>query len=139
MTKKYLFLLVIYCALISCHPDRFFGWFSIKNNSSKGICYSYSNLYPDTSIPKGNYVPSGSPGPPSITIQPGESYSLLKAASLDSYFNSVTSGTMELFIFDSHTVETVSWDSVRTNYLILKRYDLTLDSIKKMNGVINFP
>ena len=132
MIKAYLFSSTVFCMLMSCHPDKYYTWFTINNNSSKGICYAYSNKYPD-------YLPSGAAGAPSIVIQPGTGYSLVQAGSLDSYFTSVRSDTLELFIFDARVVQTVPWDSVLAKYLILKRYDLTLDSIRKMKNVINYP
>jgi hypothetical protein len=107
--KKFILGAVLFASLVSCHPDRFYTWFTIKNNSSKVICYTYSNLYPDTSIPKGNYLPSGAAGVPSVTIQPGEGYDLIKSATLESYFTSVASDTIALFIFDASIVQTVPW------------------------------
>ena len=139
MLKTYLIIAILSCLFGSCHPDMFYSWVTLKNNSTKGICYAYSNSFPDTSIPIGNYIPKGTPGPPSGVIQPGESYSLVKSGSLESYFTSAPSGTLELFIFDANTVQTIAWDTVLSKYLILKRYDLTLDSINKTGRIIDYP
>ncbi len=138
MIKNYIFLAILFNVLTSCHPDKYYSFFTIKNNSASGICYSYSNSYPDTSIPNNKYLPTPIIAPSNV-IQSGESYTVVKAATLGDYFKSVPSGTMEIFIFDAQVVQTIPWDTVVTKYMVLKRYDLSLDSIKKMNGVINYP
>lgn len=139
MPHRYIFISVLFFSLASCRPDTFYTFFKIKNNGAGGICYRYSNLYPDTTIPRGSYLPGGTIAAPSDIIPSGQSYSVIKAAPLDSYFKSVLSDTMEIFIFDANIVQTTPWDTVLAKYLILKRYDLTLDSIKKMHGIITYP
>ena len=45
MLKVLIYLVFLSLLFISCHPDRFYAFFTIKNNSNKGICYVYSNSY----------------------------------------------------------------------------------------------
>jgi hypothetical protein len=84
------------------------------------------------------YIPAGETRVPSQIIAPGQTFTILKGSvPLDSYFASyVPSDTMEVFIYDVNTVKNTPWDSVVARYLVLKRYDLTIDGIKKMNGVL---
>jgi len=46
---------------------------------------------------------------------------------------------MMVYVFDAHVIETTAWDSVKANYLVLKRYDLSLDDLKRMNWTITYP
>jgi hypothetical protein len=43
------------------------------------------------------------------------------------------------FIYDAQTIESTSWDSVKTKYLVLKRYDLTLQNFDSTNWTITYP
>lgn len=43
------------------------------------------------------------------------------------------------FIFDAHLLETTPWDTVVKNYMILKRYDLTLEDMQKSDWTITYP
>lgn len=136
---KFYLTLVASLLSISCHPDRYNTWFTIKNNSSRGICYSYFYSFPDTSIPIGGYLPPGEADPPSVTSPSSITYDLVKSASLENVFSVTPSGNFQLSIFDETVADIVTWDTVRANYLILKRYDLTLGSINKMDRIITYP
>jgi hypothetical protein len=53
--------------------------------------------------------------------------------------NFKTSGWVEVFLFNVDTLQKYGWQTVTSKYLITKRYDLTYDSIKANNNVINYP
>ena len=42
-------------------------------------------------------------------------------------------------IFHSDTMEKYTWEEVRDGYEILKRYDLSLDDIKRLDYTIVYP
>jgi len=44
-----------------------------------------------------------------------------------------------VFVFDANIVENTPWDTIRKNYLILKRYDLSYDDIVSLNWIITYP
>lgn len=44
-----------------------------------------------------------------------------------------------LFILNYDTISKYGWKKVRDDYLIIKRYDLTKEDIKKMNYAITYP
>ena len=96
--------------------------FYIKNTSNKSITYTTSNLFPDTSI---------------VQIL---NYKIINPGQLDGPFaySTSASGVVEVFLFDNNIFQTNTWDNVSKKYLILKRYDLTKDSISKMGGVITY-
>ncbi|HET7001559.1 MAG TPA: hypothetical protein VFI33_09630 [Puia sp.] len=137
---KFQIILTISCwMLASCHPDKYYTLFKIKNNSDKPIYYTYSNKYPDTSVDHSIYIPPGSTRTPGEIINPNSNLSIVKSAPIEDYFKTIPSDTIEIFIYDANVVKSSPWDSVVTKYLILKRYDLTLDNINKMDRIIVYP
>jgi hypothetical protein len=46
---------------------------------------------------------------------------------------------LEIFLFNVDTLQKYGWQTVASKYLITKRYDLTYDSIKEHNNVMNYP
>jgi len=47
--------------------------------------------------------------------------------------------TLSVFIFHSDTLKKYPWDLVRACYKILKRYDLSLYDLKKLDWTITYP
>jgi hypothetical protein len=123
MRYKICMLLISISFLGSCKTIRSDGAIYIHNNSGKSIYWSMSGLYPDTTIAPISY---------SVNIDSGQTkgpYSYLLSSS----------GVIELFLFDNSVLGANPWDSVVSKYLILKRYDLTQDSIVKLNSIITYP
>jgi hypothetical protein len=44
-----------------------------------------------------------------------------------------------IFIFDAAIVDTTPWETIKKNYLILKRYDLTLKELDSLNFKVIYP
>lgn len=44
-----------------------------------------------------------------------------------------------IFLFSRDTLDNLSWDQITDQYLILRRYDLTLDSLEGRNWKVIFP
>lgn len=56
------------------------------------------------------------------------------------FINTMQNGvTMRLFIFPKDTVDQVTWSLIRDEYLVLRRYDLTLEDLEAMDWVIEYP
>lgn len=123
--------------MAACSCKSYNVWYTIQNRSGEEIFYSTSTLYPDTSIHFG-YMPNGESGAPN-SIGPGQQFRKLAPMTLDGYFSTIPSGRLEIFIYDGKVFRTTSPDSMAKKYLILRRYELTEDSIKKLNGVITYP
>jgi len=122
---KFLFLLLsVICISSTCSKSRYSTAFFIKNNSSKTILYSWSDKYPDTSITD---ILNGVPIDPLQTRGPFY------------YTVSPIAGIVEIFLFNSITVDSIPWDTIKKNYMVLKRYDLTIDSINQMNRIVTYP
>ena len=44
-----------------------------------------------------------------------------------------------LYLFSRDTIEQVPWDRIVDEYLVLRRYDLTLEDLEAMNWVVEYP
>lgn len=47
--------------------------------------------------------------------------------------------TLVVYILSKDTVDKYSWEKIRSDYNILKRYDLSLDDLKKQNLTVTYP
>lgn len=137
------------CGLLDCF--YFDGTLQIYNDSASGIyclCPSYDDMrpdcvactYPDTSI--------------CFTIRPGIGLdgagwyyipaNEVKTAGtpntrIERWFASFPRDTMSIFIFDEEIVNHNSWDIIAEEYLVLQRYDLSKEDIKKLYHDIHYP
>lgn len=51
----------------------------------------------------------------------------------------IPSDTMMVYVFDAKVLEGNTWETVKENYLVLKRYDLSLQDLESMNWTITYP
>jgi hypothetical protein len=134
---KSIFLMIVTVLLCRCvdrnENENCHKHVTIINNSNLPIYYGRSGRYPDT-----------------ITLYPDptgdqnfkiEAYSVGEDRKyrdcLEKDFESQR--TWMYFIFDSHLLETTPWDTVVKKYMILKRYDLTLEDMVKSDWTITYP
>lgn len=108
----------------------------VINNSSKDVYVHKADLdaerqYPDTLLPTSNAT-------------------FLKIpAKKRGYFDSKTtweenvkdlpSDTLSVFFIDGSTFENEEWDTIRDEYLIIERYDLSIEDLEKSNFTITYP
>lgn len=117
----------------NCHFNIY-----VKNNSAKAVyIYGYHD-YPDSSLKNKNYNPSVA----------GEYYRVNANATTNIYSRScyedvfrtsIPSDTIMIYIFDAQTLETTPWETVKMNNMYLKRYDLSLQNLRNLNWLINYP
>jgi hypothetical protein len=106
----------------------------ITNNSNSAIYFNYSFAFPDTTLrPEDNPVTSDD----FYRIQSGETVTNPIMGRWESKFD--ISDTLMIFIFDETTLKIVPWDTVRKNYMILKRYDLSLEDLVRMDWRVTYP
>jgi hypothetical protein len=106
----------------------------IKNNSDKDIyTYAQSN-YPDTSI--SSYNPSFSK---ENYLVLAHSEKRLISRSWEQDIIRGQSDTLMIFLYDAQVLDSILWDTVKTNYLVLKRYDLSLQDLESMNWTVTYP
>ena len=113
----------------NCHDTIF-----IKNSSDKAIYFDKSYRYPDT-IPHNDGVVSE----PSI-------YRVEKSSEKQSITRGCYEGKMNssypkimFFIYDAQILENTPWDTIAKKNMVLKRYDLSLEDLQRMNWTITYP
>ncbi|MZQ50376.1 MAG: hypothetical protein GT598_15370 [Bacteroidales bacterium] len=118
--------------LVQCDPWDF--KMKITNNSNSTIYFFDSFAYPDTIIrPEENPINI----PETNSVLPGSTRANRMRGSWESKFE--IRDTLMIFIFDETTLRTVPWDTIRKNYMILKRYDLSLEDLVKMDWRVTYP
>jgi hypothetical protein len=45
---------------------------------------------------------------------------------------------IRIFVFDSETINQYGWETIRNGYMILKRYDLTLEDLNKLYWTVKY-
>jgi hypothetical protein len=118
--------------LVQCDPWDF--KMKITNNSNSTIYFYDSFSYPDTTL-RIEYNPVKIPETNSVL--PGATRSNRIRCCWESKFE--FRDTLMIFIFDETTLKTVPWDTIRKNYMILKRYDLSLEDLVRMDWRVTYP
>lgn len=117
-------LIIMLFSASDCH-NKDYEYLYIKNSSDKAIYYSISDYYPDTTIVK-QYSSQG-PLHPDETTYFGAGYEEFEM-----------NNTLIFFIFDADRIEQVPWDTIVSNYLILKRFEVTKEDVRNMNDTITY-
>jgi hypothetical protein len=135
--KRNSFLIALLLILFGCNTKKedCHYYVTIKNNTGSDIYFYLQFNYPDTSID--SYNPIGSPYDYKIAANNEKQASVGRNHCYEGFFK--LNPTLEYFLFDANTLMTVPWDTIRRKYLILKRYDLTLNDLQSMNWRITYP
>lgn len=137
-SNKILSIALSLVVLYSCGKKSILGGADsrliIKNNSDKRI-YAYAQInHPDTTI--GSYNPSLSKQDYEVLPHSEES---LFSHSWEQDVVKSKSDTLMMFLYEAQTVDSTPWDTVVKRYMILKRYDLSLADLQRMNWTITYP
>lgn len=140
MKKIGLITLLIFLA--SC-KDFYIGdkkLLTLSNNSNqnivgyKGFVYEVGSMYPDTTFPN---IPTDFK---ERIIMPKNSTVLIGGRSLDDIFEKLLpNGILSIYVFNADTLEKHPLDTIKSRYLVLQRYDLSLQDIKHRQNIIEFP
>ena len=115
---------------ITCYDDR---EITIHNLSSKDIYFNKQHNYPDTTIRE--YNPSQDPRNHKVKSKE-IGYVIAINTTWEYLFEDLEK--LQIFIYDAEVIENTPWEVVRRDYLVLKRYDLTLQDIKDRQWRIEF-
>lgn len=130
-----IFILLI-LAVSGCRKDYYDTRLNFVNNSDSSIYVSISDFYKDTSYVYVNYYPGNAPE--KYKIQPYETKTSIKPiGTWERVYEE--QDTLAFYVFDAQVIETTPWDTVKAKYLVLKRYDLSLDDLQRMNWIITYP
>lgn len=139
MKKGMIFLLLVMSLYtLSCKDsgifgERFYG-IVIKNKSPKDI-YFYNDSrgefqYPDTTLPSKKLA---------IKVKANSRYEHTSQTNWEDIIVGMPSDTMSIFVFDANVYEKTDWNEVRANYMVLKRYSISVEYLKSNNYTIIYP
>jgi hypothetical protein len=106
--------------------------YSIKSYLAFGY-YDFSpSAYPDTILPIDNHIGMSE-------IKPNEKQLVWESLNREDLIKSLPLDTLSVFIFHADTLNKYTWEKVRNDYKILKRYDLSLQNLQLLNYTISYP
>jgi hypothetical protein len=134
-----LFIIIFVLFIVSCKDTKdCHRRIKFYNNSSQDVyaCFSWDVLFPDTTIDKTGYDESRKANANSFSES-----SLLSRDCWESFLTSDDKimDTLMIFVFDAKIYEDTSWDTIVSNYMILKRYDFSLKDLEDRNWIIIYP
>ena len=110
-------------------------------NKSNNILYVYPDYnYPNTDSYK-NMSPNKLEVNPQYRVDPNESNTrALTAYNWERAYEPINAklGIIMFYVFDAKIYDEKGWDYIKTNNLVLKRYDLTLQNLEDMNWTITY-
>jgi len=134
--------LIICCCLIllfGC-PDKDLkddSVITLINNSSENVVFyeEYKQIV-DTSLAISSYYPTN-PQIVAASIMSGNS--IQNNGPYIELFSGLNDKVLMIYLFSRDTLEQVPWRRIRDEYLVLRRYDLTLEDLEAMNWLIEYP
>ena len=141
MKKNILFLSII-TLLISCeatNTSKCHKIITFVNKTNKTIYVDGSGEYPNTEDYKYNSDPLNNSYDTKVSANESSKNVLPTSGNChEAIYPSIKSGIMMVYVFDGPTLEEKGWDYIKTNNLVLKRYDLTLKDMEDMNWTITY-
>lgn len=123
--------LLMFCNF-SCEPlvDHVYRiW--LKDNSEKGFVFLVNYNYPDTLISNEYDKLIGVPANKRVPYDSKEKW--------EEVFKGLPADTLTIFIFDGDTVASYEWEYIRNEYKILRRYDLSLQDLERLEWTVTYP
>jgi len=116
-----------------CHKTIMFA-----NQIDNTLYVTLSYGYPDTLAIYNN--PSLVPNQYKVLPNETNEHSLSGRECIELEFNySIPSDTLMVYVFDANVLETIPWETVISDNLILKRYDLSLEDLQDSDWTITYP
>lgn len=106
----------------------------VNNVSEKAIYVSWT-IYPDTSL---NHLVDPIYNSQIHKVEAHRVQKNYYGAPSESFFK-YNIDTLSVFVFDAQVLENTPWDTVKAKYMVLKRYDLSLDDLNKSKWIITYP
>lgn len=110
----------------------------VHNQSPESIeCYfalggNFGTQYPDTVLPASNrYLIDN--------IKAGDRFIYDSRLKWEEVFQQLPGDTLSIYIFDSDILASYPWEVIRNEYKILKRYDLSLEDLKRLKRNVTYP
>ena len=127
--KNMIILIFLLLFTAQCRTDSP-TYFDLYNNSGAPVCYympwKHGFFYPDTTLPKKN------PNP----YQFDKEWHFSREGNI---FAALPTDTLSVFFFSPDTLAKYEWATIRQEYKILVRYDLSHNDLKRLNWRIDYP
>ena len=104
--------------------------FNIKNQSENELYFYIDSKYPDTTITVENTT---------NRILPMSTFRLGGFRTQNKKFEEAVNDTLSFFFIAKETLENNYWSEIKTNYLILKRYDVSYNDFESVDFEIVYP
>jgi hypothetical protein len=121
-------ILLVLCN-VGCVPlvDHVYS-IKIQNNTTDTIQFYDSYVFPDTTIINEK---------PRLIMAYPSKFSYLD--SKEKWEDILPSDTISIYILSKDTLNTYSWETIRNEYKILKRYDLSLQDLEMLHYEVPYP
>lgn len=126
-----------YSLIIRNNTNHLIDIYIVQDNLNGSI-----KPYPDTLLPKmKTYINKRNKEVPILVsnIEPNMWFDESSAVSWDKTIKKLPKDTLSIFIFHSDTLNKYSWEEVRDDYKILKRYDLSIQDLEKLDFNVPYP
>ena len=109
---------------------------TIHNKSNESINFHDLSLrgvlhYPDTTLPVSK--------PILVKVNATSSFDILSKEEWSEILKKLPADTLSIFIFDALVYEGTKWEEIRNDYKILKRYDLSIEDLERLNYTVTYP
>ena len=145
--KKYFFILLAFISFESCESWGGFQGLDLVNNSDMEVSFYlysfipistlYGQFYPDTLLKQDTLKDySLTHVKPHSRVAHGTNFNYreIKKGNIP-YYND----TLMFFVFSRDTLRKYSWEEIKRDYKILKRYDITGRQLNDQNWTITYP
>lgn len=136
-TVNYIAIFSIFTICVGC-PDKdqiTDSVITIKNNSNGSIIFYAINK------PKNDTLLATLPYPITLTnadsVRPGTSTKF--GGPFKELFEENPDEILMIYLFSRNIIENASWEKISDEYLVLRRYDFTLDSLEARRWSIEYP
>ncbi len=116
--------------------------FNIRNSTNDTLQYYRAHsedyfhyVYPDTTITERKFNLSS----PSGRILPKSTLRLGGFSSVESVFKTYKNDTLSFYFFNRDTLRKYPWETIRKDYNILKRYDLSIQDMQMLDYEVVYP
>jgi hypothetical protein len=120
--------------LLSCHK---FGaevvyTIKIKNNSSRNVWYYVSYNLPDTTLEAVRPQPLA-------RILPGDEALKDNHLKWENVIDTIPAKKIAIYIIDEDTLNTYDWNTIRSQYKIKRRLELSASDLAQLNWRVQYP
>ncbi len=113
----------------------------ISNNSQKKLRVNYDicNIKYPCGIGSLSYTAKGEMYLVGSNEQNND-WAISQLGCIENLFNREgSSGILNIYIFDAEVIENTPWETVVRDYLVLKRYDLSLSDLQRLDWLVTYP